>query len=417
MINARFLALLAAWVSLAACSTHVQTEPEKETEKKNTQSEVVDSVRVQSKYLQRTIRIPSELAAFRQVEIYPKVQGFIKTINVDRGSLVKAGQTLIEIVAPELNANYREAQAKYDSVKTSLQQLESKIESEIAHQDEAQAILAADEANYQRILLAAKTPGAVAPADLEAAQKRVEGDRAKVRSAHEMVNIAKSGLAAEKDRARSVAQSVSSVREMRDYLIVRAPFNGVISERNVHEGSLVSSASKQPMLKIEQISPLRLLVPVPETAISGVKLGSPMKFTVAAFVGKEFVGHLSRISHELERRTRTMIVELDVQNQEKELEPGMYVEVLWQMRRPYKTLFAPSSSIITREDKTFIAKVVNKQIELLPVTRGLSMGNLVEIVGEIKAEDEILLNPASQKLDGAVRTHLVSADERKEEEE
>lgn len=404
--------LLVACLSLVSCSTPQEAKEEKRDSNNGAQKEVLESVRVQSKTLERTIRIPSELAAFREVEIYPKIQGFIKTIHVDRGSIVKAGQILIEIVAPEMNANYREAQAKYDATKSSLLQLESKIGSEIAHKEEAEAILAADEANYQRILIAAKTPGAVAPVDIEAAQKKVEADKAKVRSAIEMVNAARSGLESEKDRARSVSQSVSAVKELKDYLIIRAPFDGVISERNVHEGSLVSSSSnKPPMLKIEQISHLRLLVPVPETAISGVRIGSAMRFTVAAFVGKTFVGRISRISHELERNTRTMIVELDVNNEQKDLEPGMYAEVSWQMSRPYKTLFVPSECVLSKEDKTYVAKVENGHIKITRVSRGLSMGKLVEIVGDVKVDDEVLLNPSMEKVEGLVTTHVMTADE------
>lgn len=411
-LKSKYFTLMVACLSLISCSTQEEAKEEKRVSNKSEQKEILESVRVQSKTLERTIRIPSELAAFREVEIYPKIQGFIKTIHVDRGSLVKAGQILIEIVAPELNANYKEAQAKYDATKSSLLQQESKIGSEIAHKEEAEANLAADEANYQHILIAAKTPGAVAPVDIEAAQKKVEADKAKVRSAIEMVNAARSGLESEKDRARSVSQSVSAVRELKDYLIIRAPFDGVISERNVHEGSLVSSSSnKPPMLKIEQISHLRLLVPVPETAISGVRLGSPMNFTVAAFVGKTFVGRISRISHELQRNTRTMIVELDVNNEDKALEPGMYAEVSWQMSRPYKTIFVPAECVASKEDKTYVAKVEDGHIKLTRVSRGLSMGKLVEIVGDVKVDDEVLLNPSMEKVDGLVSTHIVSIDE------
>lgn len=407
--------LLVACLSLASCSSQTETSSPRAKGGKAFSTGVVDTILVQSKTLERTIRIPSELTAFREVDIYPKVQGFVKTINVDRGAVVNAGDVLIEIVAPELNANYREAEARYDAVKGSLIQLESKIGSEIAQKEEAQANLAADEANYQRILIAARTPGAVAPVDIEAAQRKVEGGKARVRSADENIKAAKAGLEAEKDRARSVAQAVASVKEMKDYLIVRAPFDGVISKRNVHEGSLVSSSSSNPpMLKIVQISRLRLLVPVPETAISGVKIGSQMKFTVAAFVGKTFVGHISRISHDLDRRTRTMVVELDVQNQKKELEPGMYAEVIWQMTRPYKTLLVPSSCIVSKEDKTYVAKIEDNRVRLVPVSRGLSMGKLVEIVGEVQAEDEVMLSPSASIAEGTVTTQLVSGEQPQE---
>lgn len=404
-----FISLLMSTNFLYACTSQKSESQRRVSTKEENHS--VDTVLVERKQLERTIRIPSELAAFREVEIYPKVQGFVKRIDVDRGSIVKRGDTLIEIVAPELNANYREAQAKYDGVQSSLAEMDAKVGSMIAEEEQAQAQLAADQANYQRILMAAKTPGAVAPADIEAAEKKVQGDQAKVRSAHQMVNATRSALSAEKDRSRSVAEGVRSVKEMKDYLIIKAPFDGVISERNVHEGSLVGpSGSKPPMLKIEQVSKLRLLVPVPETSISGVKVGENMKFSVSSYVGKEYIGKVSRISHELDRKTRTMIVELDVSNIDKTLEPGMYAEVMWRMTRPYETLFVPATAIVSKEDKTFVSRVVGKKAQLVPVSRGMAMGKLIEIVGNIHEKDEVVLNPTDETSKENISVHLVSGE-------
>lgn len=402
-----FISLLIFTSFFCACSSEKSKPQARESKQEEIHS--VDTVLVERKQLERTIRIPSELAAFREVEIYPRVQGFVKRIKVDRGSNVKQGEILIEIVAPELNANYREAQAKYDAVQSSLAEKDSKVGSMIAEEEQAQAQLAADQANFKRILIAAKTPGAVAPVDIEAAEKKVQCDEAKVRSAHQMVNAARSAFAAEQDRSRSVAESVRSVKEMKDYLIVKAPFDGIVSERNVHEGSLVGpSGSKPPMLKIEQISQLRLLVPVPETSISGVKVGERMRFSVSSYVGKEFIARVSRISHELDRKTRTMIVELDVSNTDKALEPGMYAEVMWRMTRPYETLFVPASAIVSKEDKTFVSRVINNKIQLVPVSRGLPMGKLIEIVGDIHEKDEVVLNPGAETRNENISVHLVS---------
>ncbi len=396
---------------LTGCNHQEEESAASQTEKKSQTKKALETetILVASRQLKRTIRIPSELAAFRVVEIYPKVQGFVKTMNVDRGSQVKKGQILVEIVAPELDANYREAEAKYDAIKSSLPETESKIASLVAQKEEAQAKLASDQANYERIQIAAKTHGAIAPVDLESAQIKVQGDEARVRSAEQMVIAAQSALAAEKDRVKGVHQALNSVREMKGYLTIRAPFDGVISERNVHEGSLVSSSQSNPsMLKIEQISPLRLLVPVPENAIAGVRNGSGMKFTVSAFVGKEFSGTISRISHELDRKTRTMVVELDVPNTTKELEPGMYAEVIWQMERHYQTLFVPASAILSREDKTFITRIKNQKAELVQVSRGQPMGKLVEVVGDIKVGDEVALHPSEELDESVVHNHLLS---------
>ncbi len=369
----------------------------------------VDTVLVTAQHLKRTVRIPSELAAFRDVDIYPKVQGFVKTMLVDRGSLVKKGQVLVEVVAPELEANCRESEAKFEAAQSSLLETQSKIASLIAQREEAEVRRGASEANYKRILVAAKTAGAIAPADIETAEKKVQGDQAKVRAAEQMVNATQAALIAEKDKVRASKQALNSMREMKGYLTVRAPFNGVITERNAHEGSLVSSSSSNPpMLKIEQISPLRLIVPVPENAIAGLSNGSRMQFTTSAFVGKTFTGTVSRISHELDRKTRSMLVELDVPNEDKQLEPGMYAEVIWHMERPYQTLFVPASAILSREDKTFVAVARGDQAELTQIARGQPMGKLVEVVGAVRAGDEVVVSPSSDLADAKIKARRLS---------
>lgn len=370
----------------------------------------LSTVLVTAKQLKRTILIPSELTAFREVSVYPKVQGFVKTMNVDRGSQVRAGQVLVEIVAPELDANYRESQAKYETARSSLMETASKIETLIAEREEAEAQLQADEANYKRIQHAAKTVGAIAPVDLEAAEKTLQGARAHVRGAEQKINGAKSELESHKGLVKSAEQALVSVREMRAYLTIRAPFSGVIRERNVHEGSLVSSSPSSPaMLRIEETSKLRLLVPVPEAAVAGIRQGASMTFTVPAYVGKLFTGTVSRISHGLERKTRSMIVELDVNNSAGELEPGMYAEVVWEMLRPYKTLFVPFSAIVNSNDKTYVIRVENSKTETTPVTRGQPMGSLVEVVGDLKDGDEIVLNATDDIHSGSIiSTRLMS---------
>lgn len=370
----------------------------------------VKTVLVATKNLKRTMRIPAELTAFRDVAIYPKIQGFVKSMQVDRGSVVKKGQLLVEIDAPELEANYQEAQAKYESACSSRLESESKIQSLIADKDEDIAKLEADEANYKRILHAAQTAGAIAPADIEEAQKTTQGSKAHVRSSEQNILGAKSECEAHKGKEKAAEQALKSLKEMIGYLKIRAPFDGVIRERNVHEGSLVSSSSNNvPMLKIAETSKLRLVVPVPESAVSGIKQGSQMNFSVPAYMGKLFSGKVSRLSHELDRKTRTMIVELDVNNEKSDLEPGMYAEVVWKMERPYKTKFVPSSSILSAEDKTYIIKVKDTKTQIIPVTRGQPMDNFVEITGDIEEGDEIVLHATEDYKSGTkLKSHLAS---------
>src|SRR5258708_5486047 len=188
----------------------------------------VEVTKVLSKKLAIAVRLPGELQAYEVVAVFPKVTGFVDSISVDRGSLVKTGQLMARLVAPELAAQRAEAQSK-------LQGAESQ-------RAESEAKLASDENPYQRLKAASATPGVVAQNDLEVAQRTVDADRARLQSGRESAEAAKAAL--------------KSVTEIEGYLQVRAPFDGVVTERNVHPGALVGPASGSgtnvPVLRVEQ---------------------------------------------------------------------------------------------------------------------------------------------------------------------
>src|SRR5262249_5814357 len=149
-----------------------------------------------------------------------------------------------------------------------------------AQRIEAEAKLAADDSTYQRLKTASATPGVVAGNDLEVAQKAVDADRARVQSARESAEAAKAAL--------------RSITEIEGYLQVRAPFDGVVTERNVHPGTLVgpvpSSGSATPLLRVETVTRLRLVVPVPERYLAGMAEGAKVQFAVPAYPNQTFSG-------------------------------------------------------------------------------------------------------------------------------
>lgn len=415
MNNGRFcriLILVPMALAIAGCQSPSPDPPvdQKEVQPSIQKSET-PTVKIFAKKLEKQLHIPGELAAFRDVAVYPKVQGFVRRIDVDRGSAVKKGQTLLEIDAPELSSQYGEAEGKLESVKSALLEMQSRIHRSVAEQKEAEAKLASDEAVQKRIQHAAKTPGAVAETDLDEVQQKVEAGKARVQALVQAVEAARSQLKSEQGKVKAAEQALSSVKEMRNYLTITAPFDGVITERNVHEGSLVSSSSlnAKPMLRIQQTSVLRLLVPVPESAVSGMAVGMQMTFTVPAYTGKVFNATLKRIGHVLDPKTRSMMVEADVQNLQAELEPGMYPEVQWQLKRPYSTLFVPSSAVTSNADATFVIRIKNGLAERVEVSRGQTMADFVEVVGEIHAGEEVALKATEELKTGTkVDPHLLS---------
>ena len=331
----------------------------------------VPVVTVVSQLLDRAVALPGDLVAFQDVEIRPKIAGFVEAVAVDRGSAVKKGQLLVRLAAPELVSQRSEA--------------ETKIRSAQAQRIEAEAKLASDDATYQRLKTASATPGVVAGNDVDIAQKTVDADRARV----ELWKQNEQG-------ARDAAQGVG---QLESYLRVTAPFEGVVTERNVHVGSLVN-ATAPAMLRVQQISALRLVVGVPEDAVAGTDRGQVVKFTVAAFPGETFTGKVSRLGHALDLKTRTMPVELDVSNPDGRLSPGMFAQVSWTMRRRQPSLFVPGSAIATTTERTFVVRVRNGQTEWVNVKRGAMMKQLVEVFGDLRAGDQVAVRGTDELREG-----------------
>ena len=252
----------------------------------STGSQTIEVATVVSRKLSVTVRLPGELQPYEVVDIYPKIAGFIDSISVDRGSMVKAGHLMIRLVAPEIAAQRAEAQFK--------------LQGADAQRIEAEAKLGSDEGTYQRLKTASGTPGVVAGNDLEVAQKTADADRARLQAAREAVAAAKSAL--------------NSTAEIEQYLQIRAPFDGTVTQRNEHPGALVGPSGNVPIVRVERVSRLRLVLPVPENYVSGTARGAKVDFTVPAFPDEKFTGKIARVADSLDVKTRTMPVELDVMN-------------------------------------------------------------------------------------------------------
>jgi membrane fusion protein (multidrug efflux system) len=309
----------------------------------------VEVVPVQKRMLDRKARLPGELAPYLGVNLYPKVSGILTWIGVDRGSEVKQGQLLARLFAPEIKAQREEAEAK----------------------------LLSDTITYQNLKKAAGTPGVVAPNDLDVAQKTVQADRARVQS----------------------------FKKMEEYLLIVAPFDGRITERNAHPGALLGPeqaaiTANHPMLRLEQLARLRLMVPVPEPYTGGIREGQQVNFTVPAYPGETFTGVISRISRSVDMKTRTMPVELDVDNPQGRLAPGMFPEVEWEVHRSQPTLFVPQRAVVTTTEKMFVIRVNNNKAEWVPIRRGEALTDMVEVFGDLSENDQIVSRATDELRDG-----------------
>ena len=347
----------------------------------------VDCVRVVSRRLNITIPLPGELQPYEEVRIFPKVSGFVKWIGVDRGSTVKQGQLLAVLIAPEIVAQKSEA--------------ESKVLSAENQRIAAEAKLAADESSWERLKQAANTPGVISDEELEVAEKAATADRARVVALRNTADAARANL--------------RSAEEMESYLRIVAPFDGIVTKRNVHPGALVGpgggSGTQPSMMRIEQVAHLRLVVAVPEVYVAGIQKGETISFTVPAFPGRTFHGTVARLADSIDVSTRTMPVEMDVWNPGLELHSGMFPSILWPVRRPGPTLFVPQSSVGRNMEQSYVIRVRDDRAEPISVKTGGVMGNLTEVFGDLQAGDEVALHATDELRSGtAVSAHLVDAD-------
>jgi membrane fusion protein (multidrug efflux system) len=327
---------------------------------------------VVSKPVSQTIELPGEFLPFLTVSLHAKVPGYVDRVLVDRGSLVSKGELLIELSAPEMAAQIAEAQ--------------SKVQAAEADRLQAEAQLAAAQSTYDRTKTASQTPGAVAGNELVLAQKQTEAAQAMLNSREQA--------------SRAAEAAVRALQDLQAYLKITAPFDGVVTDRLVHPGALVGPGNDMVLLVVQQVSHLRLVVPVPEEDVSGIMNGATVPFSVPAWPERNFSGAIARISHALDQKTRTMAVELDVMNRDGALAPGMYPAVKWPVRRGRPSLFVPKTSVVTTTERTFVICDHDGRAEWVDVRKGVTEGDLVEVFGSLKAGDKLVRRATDELREG-----------------
>ena len=237
--------------------------------------------------------------------------------------------------------------------------------------------------------------------ELEVAEKAATADRARVVALRNTADAARANL-------RSAA-------EMESYLRITAPFDGVVTKRNVHPGALVGpgggSGTQPSMMRIEQVAHLRLVVAVPEVYVAGIQKGEKISFTVPAFPSRAFSGTVARLADSIDVSTRTMPVEMDVWNPGLELHSGMFPSILWPVRRTSATLFVPQSAVGRNMEQNYVVRIRDGKVEQISIKTGAVMGGLTEVFGPLQQGDEVALHATDELRSGMAATpHMVEAD-------
>lgn len=305
------------------------------------------------------IKLPAQLAAYEEVSIFPKVNGYVKTVLVDIGSKVTQNSLLMTLEDPELEQASVQAKEKYE---------------------QAKANFSIDKEHYQRLLEASKTAGAISPLDLSAIKAKMDADSS-------LCNA---------ENANWKMQET-----MLGYLKVTAPFTGVITERNANPGALVNAMGKdKPMLELKQVAHLRLQVDIPENIAATLRDKDTVSFAVSAIPGEKIKGCISRRSDNLNMQYRSERVEIDVDNKKGLLSPGMYADVELHSKGNPNALCVPRSAVVVSTEKKYVLVVRNKKTVKVNVETENQNADKTEIVGDLQQGERIVLNANDEIKEG-----------------
>lgn len=356
----KYLWLLGAPMLLLAAACN-GSRAEDETKTDSETAVHVKTLTLQKTRLQNVLKLPGEIKPFQFADLYAKVNSYVKLVQVDLGSQVAKGQVLATLEAPEMNSQLLGAESRLHT---------------------REAVFRASKANYERLLRTSKVPGTISPNDLDMALSRMSADSAELLAAR---------------------SSFQEVQRMLDYLVIRAPFSGVISQRNVHPGTYVGPGARGaelPMFRLEEQAKLRLAVAVPEAYTDDLQQAGEVRFTVKSLPGDTFSAHVARVAGSLDTKLRTEMLEMDINNKDKKLLPGMYAEAQLPLPGKKDVYVVPKSVVVSNSEKVFVIKIVNNQSRWVPVQRGNEYNGMVEIFGELKDQDVLVKNASDEIKEG-----------------
>ena len=336
----------------------------------------------------QSLTIAGAFKPFQEVEIHAKVAGYIKQIYVDVGSHVKEGQTLAVLEVPELTAELAGADASVRRSKEEIRRAQGDVE-------RAKSAHAAAHAMYVRLRQAAEQrPGLVA-------EQEVDDVHAKDLEAEAQVSSAEAALNAAQQALEVAEANAKQYEALSDYTRIVAPFTGVVTTRYADTGALIaagtsSSTQSMPVVRLAQVSKLRLVLPVPESIAAQIHLGDPVKVHVQA-LQEDIVGKVSRFAQALDLQTRTMETEIDFENPQEKLLPGMYAETVVQLADHQNVLTVPIEAAVQNAGDARIL-VVNGQniVEERKVKLGLQGKSRVEVLSGLSEGERVIIGNQSQ---------------------
>ena len=355
---------------------------------------------VSRRALVNSLTLSGAFQPYQQVDVHAKVAGYIRQIFVDVGDKVKEGQVLAVLEVPELRAQILGAEATIEHSQNAIRRAQSEVaQAESAHSAAHFAYARLKQASEQR-------QGLIAEQELEDAQDKDKEAEAQVESANASLAEAQSQLSVSKASSKQLAA-------MEAYTQITAPFDGVITKRYADTGALIqagtaSDTQAMPVVQLAEWSRLRLVVPVPESDASQIRLGAVVQVHVAA-LGRDFQGRVARFSDALDQQTRTMHTEIDVENRDGTVVDGMYADVNLTLSKKDAALTVPIQAV-KREASGASVLIVDKdgRIRERQVKLGQQGNNRIEVLSGLVEKDQVVIGNRSEfKLGEKVQPKIV----------
>jgi RND family efflux transporter MFP subunit len=345
----------------------------------------VEVLKVGRSTRQSGLELPGNIQPITEAPILARADGYVQRRMVDIGDRVRAGQTLAQIDAPELTDQVTQAKAAVQQAQAALEQATANVQ-----QGRTDMELARVMARRSTQLVA---KGAVSRQDDDQSQAQYNSKLAILQSLEKAIDVQRANIAA--------AQSnLARLQKMESYCLVQAPFDGVITLRNVDVGALVNSGNTL-LFRIAQMATLRTYVNVPQTYADSIRPGQPAVLTVSNLPGRQFIGQVARSASALDPSSRTLLVEVHVPNADGVLLPGMYAQVELRSVRADPPLLVPSDAMIVRSDGAQVAVVRSDHtVHIQKIEVGRDYGDRLEVLKGLREGDTIISNPSDVAREG-----------------
>ena len=354
----------------------------REQEHALTRVEVIEVARASGKSI---LQLPGSIQAITEAPILARADGYILHRMVDIGDHVQAGQPVAEIEAPEMEEQVRQSKANLQLARAAMDQAQANYQ-----QGKSDTELARVTAQRWSNLAA---KGVVSRQENDQYQSQYQSRMAALESLEKAVGVQHSNVAA-------AEANLARIERMQSYLVVKAPFDGVITLRNVDVGALVNSGSTL-LFRIAQTSTLRTYLNVPQEQASSVRAGQPARLSVSNLPGRQFTGAVARTANSLDPTSRTLLVEVHVPNREGALLPGMYARVELVSPRTDAPLLIPSDALIARGEGMEVAVVrEDHRVHVQKIEVGRDYGDRLEVAAGLRDGDMVIANPGDAVREG-----------------